>query len=275
MDDYLRAVLLGLVQALTEFLPVSSSGHLVLGAELLGEDVSSLTFDVGLHTGTTVAVIAYFRRDWGRIIAAGLRDFATHGPRIQRWGQHSRLGLWIALGTVPAVIAGLLLDTTIEAHLRDPLSVGLMLVAFGVVIGVLDAWGGTVGRLLDMTPGRALTVGVAQAFALVPGVSRSGITIAVARGLGFDRASAARFSFLLSAPAVAGAATLKLSDAVRGDEAVLWGPMLVGAVVAGLAGALVIRGLLAYLQSGTLRPFVWYRIALGLVVVGAALAGAF
>ena len=143
------------------------------------------------------------------------------------------------------------------------------------MIGVLDAWGGTVGRLLDMTPGRALTVGVAQAFALVPGVSRSGITIAVARGLGFDRASAARFSFLLSAPAVAGAATLKLSDAVRRDEAVLWGPMLVGAVVAGLAGALVIRGLLAYLQSGTLRPFVWYRIALGLVVVGAALAGAF
>ena len=274
MDDYLRAVLLGLVQALTEFLPVSSSGHLVLGAELIGEDVSSLTFDVGLHVGTTVAVIVYFRRDWGRIIAEGLRDLATHGPRIQRWGQRSRLGLWIALGTVPAVIAGLAFDATIEAHLRSPLSVGLMLVAFGVVIGVLDAWGGTVGRLLDMTPGRALTVGVAQALALVPGVSRSGVTIAAARGLGFDRPSAARFSFLLSAPAVAGAATLKLSDAMRGDEAVLWGPMVVGAVVAGLAGALVIRGLLAFLESGTLRPFVWYRIALGLVVVGASLAGA-
>jgi undecaprenyl-diphosphatase len=264
-----RAVLLGLVQAATEFLPISSSGHLVLAPELIGDDVSSLTFDVALHLGTMVAVIAFFWRDWRRIIGSGLADIVRHGWRVNRWAPYSLLGLWIVLGTIPAVVAGLLFKDAIEENLREPWLVGTMLIAFGVLMGALDRWGGTVGKLLDVTPGRALTIGVAQAIALVPGVSRAGVTITAARGLGFDRPSAARFSFLLSAPAVLGAGALQFSEALSSDETLSWGPLMLGAFVSAVSGALIIRWLLAFLQSGTLWPFVWYRIALGLVVLGA------
>ena len=267
LDDLLRAVFLGVLQAATEFLPVSSSGHLVLAPELVGDDVSTLTFDVALHLGTMVAVIAYFWRDWLRIIGSGLGDIARHGLRLTAWSSYSLLGLWIVLGTIPAVVIGLLFADLIDRELREPWVVGVSLIAFGLVIGVLDRWGGTVARLLDMTPGRALTVGVAQAVALIPGVSRSGITIAAGRGLGFDRPSAARFSFLLSAPVVFGAGVLQFSDALTSDESILWGPMILGAVVAAVVGALVIRWLLHYLGSGTLLPFVWYRIGLGALVL--------
>ncbi len=273
MDDYLRAALLGMVQALTEFLPVSSSGHLILAPRLLGDEASSLTFDVGLHVGTAVAVVGYFWRDWVRIIFEGVRDLSVHGRHVGRWTPRAQLGLWLALASVPAAGAGLLLDATVEEHLREPWIVGAMLIAFGLVIWVLDAWGGTLGRIEQMTAGRALIVGVAQVLALVPGVSRSGVTIAAARGLGFDRGSAARFSFLLSAPIVLGAGGLKLLDAFSGDEPVEWGPLVAGAVVASVVGAFVIRALLAFLASHTLRPFVWYRIALGLAVLGASATG--
>ncbi len=274
LADYARAVALGVVQALTEFLPVSSSGHLLLAPELIGDEASSLTFDVGLHIGTMFAVIVYFARDWGEIIGSGLRDVAVHRHRVGRWSPRGRLGLWIVAGTAPAVVAGLLFDGLIERELREPVVVGVMLIVFAGVISVLDRWGGTVGRMLDMTLGRAITVGVAQAIALVPGVSRSGVTIAAARGLGFDRPAAARFSFLLSAPVVLGAGVLRMTEAVRGDEAVAWGPLAAGAVVAFVLGMFVIRGLLAYLESHTLRLFVWYRIALGLAVLTAVAAGA-
>ena len=264
-----RAVVLGLVQAATEFLPISSSGHLVLAPELIGDDISSLTFDVALHLGTMVAVIAFFWRDWLRIIGSGLADIVRHGVRVDRWEPYSLLGLWIVLGTIPAVVVGLLFKDAIEENLREPWLVGTMLIGFGALMGALDRWGGTVGKLLDVTPGRAVIIGVTQAIALVPGVSRAGVTITAARGLGFDRPSAARFSFLLSAPAVLGAGVLQFSEALGSDETLSWGPLMLGAFVSAVAGALVIRWLLAFLQSGTLWPFVWYRIALGLVVLGA------
>jgi len=271
-DELWRAVVLGIVQAATEFLPISSSGHLVLAPELIGDDVSSLTFDVALHLGTMVAVIAYFWREWVRIIGLGIADIFQHHVRVQRWDPHSRLGLWIVLGTIPAVVVGLLFKDLIEEQLRQPWLVGTMLIAFGLIMGALDRWGGTVGQLLDMTPGRSFIVGVAKAIALVPGVSRSGVTIAAARGLGFDRPSAARFSFLLSAPAVLGAGVLQFSEALASDEALRWGPLMVGAFVSAVVGALVIRWLLHFLQTGTLWPFVWYRIALGLLVLVLAAA---
>jgi len=262
-----RAVVLALVQAATEFLPISSSGHLVLAPELIGDDVSSLTFDVALHLGTMVAVIAFFWRDWLRIIGSGLVDIVRHGPRLNRWDRYSLLGLWIVLGTIPVVVVGLLFKDAIEENLREPWLVGTMLIGFGVLMGALDRWGGTVGQLLDVTPGRAVILGVAQAMALVPGVSRAGVTITAARGLGFDRPSAARFSFLLSAPVVFGAGVLQFSEALTSDESILWGPMILGSVVSAVVGALVIRWLLSYLESGTLLPFVWYRIGLGALVL--------
>ena len=129
-----RAVVLGLVQAATEFLPISSSGHLILAPELIGDDVSSLTFDVALHLGTMVAVIAFFWRDWLRIIGSGLADIVRHGPRVQRWEPYSLLGLWIVLGTIPAVVVGLLFKDAIEENLREPWLVGTMLIGFGVCL---------------------------------------------------------------------------------------------------------------------------------------------
>jgi undecaprenyl-diphosphatase len=275
VDDYLKAIVLGVVQALTEFLPVSSSGHLVVAPEVIGDDVSSLTFDVGLHIGTMVAVIAYFWRDWVEIITSGLRDVTRHRWAVGEWAWPSRLGLWIALGTVPAVIAGLIFEDRIDRDLREPVVVGVALILGAVVLEVVDRWGATIGRVTDMTPWRSFAIGCAQAVALIPGVSRSGATIGMGRVLGFERVSAARFSFLLSAPVVFGAGVLQLAEALSGGEEVSWGPLLVGAITAALVGGLVIRFLLAFLESQTLRPFVWYRIALGLAILGAAALGAF
>jgi len=273
MDDYLRAILLGAIQAVTEFLPVSSSGHLVLAPELMGDGPSSLTFDVGLHVGTLLAVLGYFWRDWLAIGRAAMTDVSTVGVDVRRWSAYGRLGPLLALATVPAVVVGLVFEGVIDEHLRTPVVVGIMLIVVGVLIGVADRWGAQFGRLLDMTAGRALLIGAAQAVALVPGVSRSGATIATARALGFDRPTAARFSFLLSAPAVFGAALLQSYRVFSGEEAIAWGPMLVGALVSAVVGAIVIRGLLAFLQRATLAVFVWYRIALGLAVLGAVAAG--
>lgn len=272
MDDYLRAVALGLVQALTEFLPISSSGHLVLAGHVLGERANSLTFDVGLHVGTLVAVLGYFWREWVAIVTGGLGDIARHGARVDRWRPHSRLGLWIVLGTLPAVVAGFLFDAAIEEHLRQAWLVGTLLIVFALVLELADRVPIRRASLEDVGPGNALAIGIAQAVALVPGVSRSGATISAARGLGFDRAVAARFSFLLSAPAVLGAATLKLSEAATGEEPVSWGPMVLGAAVSAVAGAAVIHWLLGYLQAHGMRPFVVYRLVAGAAVLAVAAA---
>ena len=267
--DYLRAVVLGIVQALTEFLPISSSGHLLLGSELLGEDASSLTFDVGLHVGTLAAVLLYFWRDWVGMGIASAGDLATHRWHLQRWSARGRLACLVMLGTIPAVIVGALFDDLIEEQVRGVTIVGVMLILGAGVLWLADRSATARTSLEDMDARRSLTIGLAQTIALIPGVSRSGMTISASRFLGFDRVSAARFSFLLSAPVVAGAAVLKLGEAVTGEEAVAWGPLAVGALTSALFGLLVIRGLMGYMQRRTLAVFVWYRIALGLAVLAA------
>jgi undecaprenyl-diphosphatase len=267
VDDYLRAIVLGLVQALTEFLPISSSGHLVLAPRLLGASTSTLTFDVGLHVGTLMATLGYFWRDWTVIARAVARDGVAHGFNADRWSPSGRLGLYIALGTVPAVVVGALFNDAIEANAREVWLVALMLILVGLWLAWADRTRVTRTGMEAITAPVGLLVGMAQAFALIPGVSRSGSTIAAARLLGFDRATAARFSFLLSIPAILGAATLTLYEAVTGDDAVQWGPMLVGAAVSAVAGAAVIHWLLRFIQTHTMRVFVVYRIALGMVVL--------
>ena len=271
--DYVRAVVLGVIQALTEFLPISSSGHLVLAEHIGGESLGSLTFDVALHLGTLVAVLGYFWREWAQMARAGVVDLARHGPRVDRWSAPSRLALWLALGTLPAVIAGVALGDAVDEHLRTPALVATMLIAFALVIAAADHRGAIMRRLADVNAPRALVIGVAQAVALVPGVSRSGVTIAAARALGFERGAAARFSFLLSAPVVFGAGVLQFSRALGGDDPLRWGPMIAGAATAAVVGALVIRGFLAFVQHRTLAVFVWYRIALGLATMAAIVLG--
>lgn len=271
--DYLRAVILGVVQALTEFLPISSSGHLLLAGEVMGEDVSSLTFDVGLHVGTLAAVLIYFWRDWTGMAASSAADLVRHRWRLARWSAQGRLACLVALGTLPAVLAGATLDGAIEEHVRGAAVVGVMLLLGAGLLWAADRTAAARDGLGEMDAGRSAAIGVAQAVALIPGVSRSGMTISAARFLGFDRVSAARFSFLLSAPVVAGAAVLKLGQAAAGDETVAWGPLAVGALTSGVCGVLVIRALLRYMQHRTLAVFVWYRIALGLAVLAAVAGG--
>ena len=271
--DYLRAVILGVIQALTEFLPISSSGHLLLAEKVMGKDVSSLTFDVGLHVGTLAAVLLYFWRDWTGMAVSSATDLVRHRWHLARWSAHGRLACLVVLGTLPAVLAGATLDTYIEEHVRGAGVVGVMLLLGAGVLWAADRTATARDGLGEMDAGRSAAIGLAQAVALIPGVSRSGMTISAARFLGFDRVSAARFSFLLSAPVVAGAAILKLGQAVTGDEVVAWGPLAVGALTSGICGVLVIRGLLGYMQRRTLAVFVWYRIALGLAVLAAVATG--
>jgi undecaprenyl-diphosphatase len=273
VDEYVRAIFLGALQALTEFLPISSSGHLLIAERLLGLEGATLTFDVGLHVGTLLAVLGYFRADWLGFARALLIDVTRRGVRIATWSAESRLLLAIALGTVPAVIAGLLLNDAIERYARSVYVVVATVTGFGLVLEAADRRPQSRG-LVTMTYAAALLVGVAQAVALVPGVSRSGVTISAARALGFERPAAARFSFLLSAPVVFAAAVLELGRALADGEAIAWGPLLAGAATAAVVGWLVIAGLLAFLRTRTLRPFVWYRIALGLAVLAGALTGA-
>lgn len=267
MDEYLRAIILGLVQALTEFLPISSSGHLVLVGSVLGDRANALTFDVGLHIGTLLAILAYFWRDWLNMAASGTRDLRQHAVHVDRWDWHSRLLLWIVVGTLPAVVTGLLFGDLIEAHLRQPWLVAVLLIAVALLMEAADRLPATRSQLDKFGPRDALLIGAAQAVALIPGVSRSGATISAARSLGFDRAIGARFSFLLAAPAVLGAAALEMLKSITGDEPVDWGPMVVGAAVAGLGGAAVIHWLMGFLQSHRMRLFVWYRIGLGVIVL--------
>ncbi len=272
MNEFTRAIILGAVQAVTEFLPISSSGHLLLTERLMGGTAASPTFDVGLHVGTLLAVLLYFRADWLAFARGLAADLATHGVRVPRWGADTRLLLAIALATVPAVLAGLLLNSAIQAYARSSLVVGVNLIFFGLLLGWADRLTEN-RRLSSMTYPAAILVGMAQAIALAPGVSRSGATMTAARALRFDRAAAARFSFLLSAPVVFAAAVLELGKALVGTETIAWLPMLAGAATAAFVGWLVIAGLLAYLATRTLRVFVWYRIALGIVVLAAVALG--
>ncbi|RLT28069.1 MAG: undecaprenyl-diphosphate phosphatase [Chloroflexi bacterium] len=273
MHDYVRAIILGVIQALAEFLPISSSGHLVLAPNLIGGGASSLTFDVGLHVGTLSATVIYFWREFWDIATAAVRAIARHGAAISRWDARARLGAWIVLGTIPAVIAGALLDSFIEAHVRQPWLVGAFLLGFGLLLGLADRAASRRAGEENVGAKDALLIGAAQAIALLPGVSRAGITITAARFLGFDRVTATRFSFLLSVPAIAGAAVLTLTKAVVHHEPLDIGVLLAGAITSAVLGAIVIHFLLRYLSTHSLRPFVIYRVVLGLLVIALSLTG--
>jgi undecaprenyl-diphosphatase len=263
MTKIFEAIILGIVQGLTEFLPISSSGHLILvpwATGWSGELMDSLTFDVALHVGTLAAVLWYFWRNWlqfGRATANVLRGRAPV--------HEARLVWYIVLGTVPAVIAGLLLERTVETLFRNPLLVAAALVAGSFLMWIADRISSRERNLGAMTLSHALFVGVAQAVALVPGISRSGITIAAALAAGYRREDAARFSFLLSTPVIAGAAVLKVRHITFQGHAA-WGCIL-GTVSAAVVGYLAIRFLIRYLERHSMNIFVWYRLALAGAVV--------
>ena len=252
---YIQAVVLGLVQGLGEFLPISSSGHLILVPRLFGWPDQGLAYDVALHWGTLLALAAYFGKEWLGLAKAGLSRQESPERRL----------FWsIAGATVPAAVVGLLFGHAVERHLRSPQLIGLNLLAFGLVLGWADRRGARTRGLMDLDWRSCLWIGVAQALALVPGVSRSGITLTAGLLLGLRREDAARFSFLMSAPIVLAAGILKLKEL---DPALVGGPFWTGIAVSALSGLAAIWGLLRYLKTRNLTPFVAYRAAFGLLLV--------
>ena len=259
---------MGIVQGLTEFLPISSSGHLLLVPYLFGWDdpfIESLAFSVVLHAGTLAALLVYFREDWRRLIPAGL---ATLRDRSFQADPDRRLAWLIAVATIPAVIAALLFNDLIEDAFRQAWLVALTLVVGGVILWLADRYGPRTHRLESLTFRGAAGIGIAQALALIPGVSRSGISMSAALFAGLDRADAARFSFLMATPITAMAVAYEGLKLVRG-EVVGAEPLtlIVGIVAAFVSGILAITVLLRYLQTRSFTVFVVYRFVLAAVVL--------
>jgi undecaprenyl-diphosphatase len=251
-----RALVLGILQGLGEFLPISSSGHLIVVPWLLGWGDSGLAFDVALHLGTLVAVAFAFWRDWLRLIQGGLRGLLSGRPLAD---PDARLLLYLAIATVPGAVAGVLLDEWAETVFRSPGLVALMMALMGAVLWLADRRAGTQAAADGVSLRDAVLIGLAQALAIVPGTSRSGATISAALFLGHRREAAARFSFLLALPITAGAALVKVPALVRSGADM--GPVLIGMVAAAVSGLLAIRVLLGYVRTRTYVPFSIYRFA--------------
>ncbi len=264
--DWIQALLLALVQGLTEFLPVSSQAHLVLYSLISGEVYQGIDFDIVLHAGSLVAVVLYFRHelitmagDWLRSLAGGAKT------------PDSTLAWWIILATIPAGIAGLLFKDHAEAALRSPLIMAAALIGFGLLLGWGD-WRHR-GQRDEYTLGLkdVLIIGFAQALALIPGTSRSGITITAALFLGLNRESASRFSFLLSIPIIAAAGLLAALDLAESGFESGFGVLFIGFLAAAISTYACIHFFLAFIKRIGMLPFVIYRVVLGLMLLGFAL----
>ncbi|HZB02100.1 MAG TPA: undecaprenyl-diphosphatase UppP [Actinomycetota bacterium] len=263
----LQAIVLGLVQGATEFAPVSSSGHLILvpwilGWVLIGDADVRKSFDVALHVGTLIGALVYFRHDVARYAAAWFRSIGAR--RIA--SSDERIAWALALGTIPGAVVGATFEDVIQERLGAPWLIAVMLVVFGLLLVLVDRRARS-GRAYDsIRPRDGLLLGTAQALALQPGVSRSGVTITAARAMGLDRESAARFSFLLSLPIIAGAGLYKAIDLAgtgfQGHESAF----VAGLVASAISGFVVIWGLLRYLRRHDFTVFLWYRVALAAVV---------
>jgi len=269
MDTALQALIMGVVQGLTEFLPVSSSGHLLVLPFLLGWDddfINSLAFSVMLHLGTLVALLVYFRSDWIRIVPAG---FATIRDRSFADDPDRRLAWLLVAATVPAAVAGLLLGDLIETSVREPAIVAVTLVVGAVILWVADHFGARSRDVGDVTFPISIGLGAAQALALIPGISRSGAAISAGRLAGLDRPAAARFAFLMATPITAGAVLFEIRRLVTGEagvtvEAV---PLVVGLIASLVSGLVAIRFMLRYLRTRSLDVFVVYRLVVAAIVI--------
>ncbi len=257
-----QAIVLGLVQGLTEFLPVSSSAHLSLAPWLLGWQAPGLAFDVSLHLGSLVAVAWYFREDWSQLARAAVSLLQT---RTVETAEQRRVLLLIA-ATIPAGIAGLLLKDLAETVFRHPAVTACTLILLGVILWAVDRAAGHERTLGTMRARDAWLIGFAQVLALVPGVSRSGATMTAGRALGLNRGAAARFSFLMSFPIIGAAVVLKLPDFVRESSSL--SPLIAGVAAAAVSSWLAITVLLRYVVNNSFGVFALYRVLLGVFVFG-------
>ena len=264
-----QVALLAIVQGVTEFLPISSSAHLALAPWLLGWQDQGLTFDIALHFGTLAAVLIYFFKDWVEVTARGFGISYGSDPSLAR---NPRLLWLLAVATIPVGVAGFLLKDIVETTLRSPFVIGSMLIGVGILMGYADRIGSRTRGVGDSGMADAAAIGLAQALAIVPGTSRSGITITAGLFRNMDRAEAARYSFLLSTPAIGGAAIKALMDVMKagGIPREEYSSFVIGIVLSALTGCVVIGLFLRFLRSHSLRFFVAYRLIFGIIVLALA-----
>jgi undecaprenyl-diphosphatase len=268
--DLLRSAALGTLQGLTEFLPISSSAHLAIVPQLVGWGDPGAAYTAVIQIGTEVAVLLYFWRDIWTIGSGWIRGvFSSAARSAPEW----RMGWFIIVGSTPIVLLGVALKDVIERDFRNLWIIGTTLVVLGVVLGIADRVGRRTKAIDELNWTHAVLLGLAQALALIPGVSRSGATISMGLFLGYQRAAATRYAFLLAIPAVVGAGLFELKEIPGGENAYGVGPTIVGAVVAFVVGLAVIHWLLRYVSTHSFMPFVVYRIAFGGLTLGLLSAG--
>ncbi|MCC5882845.1 MAG: undecaprenyl-diphosphate phosphatase [Halomonas sp.] len=262
--DWLQVVVLAVVQGLTEFLPISSSAHLILVPVLTDWNDQGLTFDVAVHLGSLAAVVIYFRHDLRRMGTSWARSLRVRGIGEGVEDPDARLAWWVLLATIPVCAVGFVFHDSISVNMRSPILIGVMLIGFGLLLGYAD-WNKRAGRSeYQLTFRDVMWIGGAQALALLPGTSRSGITMTAALLLGMSREGAARFSFLLSIPVTALASGLEIQGLVQSPREVDWLAMAAGVVLSGLSAYICIHYFIAFIKRIGMQPFVVYRIVLGL-----------
>ncbi len=260
---WFEAIVLGLVQGLTEFIPVSSTAHVLIVSQLFGWEDPGAAFTAVTQIGTELAVIVYFRHDIARVLSTWFRSLRDASLRREL---DARMGWYIIIGTIPISILGVTFSSQIETAARNLWLVAAMLIIFGVVLGVADALGSRKHDLTELNGRDGLVFGLGQAMALIPGVSRSGATISTGLALGYTRESAARYAFLLAVPAVLASGFYEMTKIGRDSQA-SWGPTILAAVIAFFVGIAVISWLLRWITTKTFLPFVVYRILLGFAVI--------
>ncbi|MFK8052983.1 MAG: undecaprenyl-diphosphate phosphatase [Woeseiaceae bacterium] len=261
----LEIIVLAIVQGLTEFLPISSSGHLILAPAFLGWGDQGLAFDVAVHVGTLAAVVWFFRADIGSMINGFFRQWRSDVTNEQR--TQARLAWFIILATIPVGIVGILFRDFIEASLRSPAVIAATTAGFGILLYLADRFGNKSRKVDAMRWPDALLVGVAQAMALIPGTSRSGVTMTAAMALGLTATAAARFSFLLSIPVIVLAGGLEAIKLARSDLAIDWGTLAIGAVLSAVVAYLTIKYFMKFIARIGMLPFMLYRLALAALIV--------
>ena len=261
--DIFQAIILAIVQGIAEFLPVSSSAHLILVPELLGWQDQGLAFDLAVHVGTLLAVVVFLKKEIQRIVPAWLIGWTRF-----KWDTYGKLGWLVVLATIPLGFAGLLFKDIVENDLRSALVIAGATLIFGLLLGWADRKGNQNTKPLEsITWKQTLMVGVAQAFALIPGTSRSGVTMTALLALGFSRVASARFSFLMAVPAIALPGLLKGAELATTNEPVAWGFLIIGAVVSAIMAFACMHWFMRFVERVGMMPFVIYRILLTVVIV--------
>ncbi|MFT4995244.1 MAG: undecaprenyl-diphosphatase [Paraglaciecola sp.] len=255
-------IILAIIQGVTEFLPISSSAHLILPSEILGWNNQGLAFDVAVHVGSLLAVMIYFREDIGRLLLAWLNKGFS-----QTQSDDSKLAWWVIIATIPAVVAGFAGKAFIEEYARSALVIACTTIGFGLLLWYADKKALLSKTMTQLSWKNAVVIGFAQALALIPGTSRSGITMTVGLMVGLDRESAARFSFLLSVPVILGAGLLATLDLLSAPDAVDWNALLYGAVLSFVSAYACIYLFLSWISRIGMLPFVIYRLLLGMVLL--------